>query len=64
MAIPANIADLVRLEDEIDEALLNLINKPSDDRTISNLKRRKLHLRDEIECLLHEAEGGEPARPH
>jgi hypothetical protein len=64
MTISANIADLVRLEDEIDEALLNLLNKPSNDRTIANLKRRKLHLRDEIECLLHEADGGESARPH
>jgi hypothetical protein len=64
MTIPANIVDLVRFEDEIDEALLNLLNKPSDDRTIADLKRRKLHLRDEIECLLHEAVGGEPTCPH
>ncbi|HTT46779.1 MAG TPA: DUF465 domain-containing protein [Pseudolabrys sp.] len=57
MTIPANIADLVRLEDEIDEALLNLLNKPTDAKTIADLKRRKDHLRDEIECLLHEVEG-------
>ncbi len=57
MPTPANIADLVRLEDEIEEALLNLLNKPTDARTIANLKRRKDHLRDEIECVLHEVEG-------
>jgi hypothetical protein len=57
MTIPATIADLVRLQDEIDEALLNLLNKPADDTAIADLKRRKEHLRDEIECLLHEIEG-------
>jgi hypothetical protein len=60
----ANIADLVRLEDEIDEALLNLLNKPGDDRTINDLKRCRTHLRDKIEHLLHETEGDKPSRLH
>ena len=42
----AHIADLERLEDEIDEVLLN---KPADDLMIVDLKCRKLHLRNEIE---------------
>ncbi len=64
MPKPANIADLVRLEDEIDEALLNLLNKPGDERTIADLKRCRAHLRDEIEGRLHQAEGGKPPRLH
>jgi hypothetical protein len=64
MTKPANIADLLRLEDEIDEALLNLLNKPGDERTIDDLKRCRAHLRDEIEGLLHEAEGAKPTRLH
>lgn len=64
MTNPANIADLVRLEDEIDEALLNLLNKPGDERTIADLKRCRAHLRDEIEGLLHDAEDGKPPRLH
>ena len=57
MTRPATIADLVRLEGEIDEALLDLFNKPGDDKMLADLKRRKLHLHDEIECLLHEIDG-------
>jgi len=49
---PALIADLQRLQDEIDEAL---IRKPANDPMTVEFKRRKLHLRDEIELLLHES---------
>jgi hypothetical protein len=49
---PAHIADLVRLEVEINEAL---IQKSTDDPIFVDLKRRKLHLRDEIELLRHES---------
>jgi hypothetical protein len=49
---PALIADLQRLEDELDEVL---IQKPADDPMTVEFKRRKLHLRDEIELLRHEA---------
>ena len=61
MAKPANIADLVRPEDEIDEALLN---KRTDEQMIDDLKRCRRHLRDEIEGLLHRDEGGKPPRLH
>mgnify|MGYP001553605594 CR=1 FL=1 len=64
MAKPANIADFVRLEDEIDEALLNLLNKRTDEQMIDDLKRCRRHLRDEIEGLLHRDEGGKPPRLH
>ena len=57
MPIPAIVADLIRLEDEIDEALLNLLDKPADASAVADLKRRKDHLRDEIELLMHEVEG-------
>jgi hypothetical protein len=49
---PAYIADLRRLEDEIDEAL---IQKPTDDLMTVDLKVRKLHLKGEIERLRREA---------
>ena len=49
---PAYIADLKRLEDEIDEVL---IQKPTDDLMTVDLKLRKLHLKDEIERLRREA---------
>ena len=55
MIKPANIADLERLEDDIEEALISLIDKPADDLMMADLKRRKLHLRDEIELLRHQA---------
>jgi hypothetical protein len=42
------------LEDEITEALLH---RSTDDLMIVDLKRRQLHLRDEIERLRHEAFG-------
>jgi hypothetical protein len=55
----AHIADLERLEDELDELL---IQKSTDDPLIADLKRRKLHLRDEIEWLRHDA--GAKSRPN
>ena len=49
MTKPPNIADLERLEDEIDEALLHC---PSDDsQMFVELRRRQLHLKEEIERL-------------
>jgi hypothetical protein len=50
----AHFADLERLEDEIDEVLLH---ESTDDLMIVDLKRRKLHLRNEIEWLHHKAVG-------
>lgn len=55
----AHITDLERLEDEIDEIL---ICKSIDDLSIADLKRRRLHLRDEIESLRREAVA--ESRPH
>ena len=55
MARPDHIADLERrykaLENEIAEALAHT---SSDDLMIVDLKRRKLHLRDELERLRYE----------
>jgi hypothetical protein len=48
---PASIADLKRLEAEIEEALISHIAKPADDSIIADLERRKLHLTCEIERL-------------
>jgi len=64
MTIPATIADLVRLEDDIDEALLELMNKPNNELMIADLKRRQLRLKQEIQSLLLAMEGREKARPH
>jgi hypothetical protein len=54
---PAGIADLGHLEEEIDEALINLIDKSADDLAIEDLRRRKLNLKDKIEWLRHVAIG-------
>jgi hypothetical protein len=56
---PASIADLERLEDEIDEALLQ---KASDDVLIEDLKRRRTHLKHQIESLRYQADANR--RPH
>ena len=56
MGKPADISDLERLEDEIDEALIDLINKPTDNRTaIADLRRCQTHLKDKIDWLRHGA---------
>ena len=57
MTIQARLAELERrhhaLEKEIAEALKH---KSTDDLEIVELKRQKLHLKDEIERLRHENE--------
>jgi len=45
------IADLERLEADVEEALIALIDRPSDDPMIADLQRRKLHLLAAIERL-------------
>lgn len=56
MLKPDHIADLERrqkaLEDEIAKALLHC---STDDLMVVDLKRRMLHLRDELEELRHKA---------
>jgi hypothetical protein len=56
MSIQSHLAELERkhqaLEDELNDALAH----PSiDDLTIAELKRRKLHVKDEIQRLKHDA---------
>jgi hypothetical protein len=48
---PASIADLERLEADIEEALISHIDKPADDSIIADLEHRELHLICEIERL-------------
>jgi hypothetical protein len=59
MTIQAHLAELERrhqaLDDEIAEAMAH---SSSDDLKIAELKRQKLHLKDEIERLQHESAGG------
>jgi hypothetical protein len=56
MAIQAHLAELERrhqaLEDEINEALTH---PSADDLKVTELKRRKLQLKDEIVRLRHDA---------
>jgi hypothetical protein len=49
---PADIGDLERLEDEINETLLQ---KANDDLLIADLKRRRAHLRVQIDLLRYKA---------
>ena len=49
-----HVADFERLEEEINEALLHC---SPDDQMFVELRRRQLHLKEEIERLRHEAVG-------
>jgi hypothetical protein len=55
MTNPAFIADLERLEDEIDEALLHCPN--DDSQMFVELRRREAHLKEQIERFRHEVLG-------
>ena len=55
MTNPAFIADLERLEDEIDEALLHCPN--DDSQMFVELRRRQAHLKEQIERFRHEVLG-------
>ena len=55
MTKPAHIADLERLEDEIDEALLHCPN--DDSQMFVELRRRQSHLKEEIERFRHDVFG-------
>ena len=48
---PSGAADLERLEADVEEALIALIDRPTGDSMIADLQRRKLHLIDEIKRL-------------
>ena len=52
MSIDSHLGELVRRHQAIEEAILAEVNRPaSDDAKIHELKRKKLHLKDEIERL-------------
>ena len=55
MTNPAFIAELERLEDEIDEALLHCPN--DDSQMFVELRRRQAHLKEQIERFRHEVLG-------
>ncbi|MGC1315496.1 MAG: DUF465 domain-containing protein [Pseudolabrys sp.] len=55
MTNPAFIADLERLEDETDEALLHCPN--DDSQMFVELRRRQAHLKEQIERFRHEVLG-------
>ena len=55
MTNPAFIADLERLEDEIDEALLHCPN--DDSQMFVELRRRQSRLKEEIERFRHDVFG-------
>ena len=54
MSIDSHLSELVRRHQAIEEAILAEVNHPaSDDIKVHELKRKKLHLKDEIERLKH-----------
>jgi hypothetical protein len=62
MSIDSHLSELVRRHQAIEEAILAEINRPaSDDIKVHELKRKKLHLKDEIERLKQQTE---PAPSH
>ena len=57
MSIDSHLSELMRRHQAIEEAIMTEENHPaSDDIRIHELKRRKLHLKDQIERLKHQAE--------
>ncbi len=57
MSIDSHLSELVRRHQAIEEAILAEENHPaSDDIKVHELKRKKLHLKDQIERLKHQAE--------
>jgi hypothetical protein len=57
MSIDSHLSELMRRHQAIEEAIMTEENHPaSDDIRIHELKRKKLHLKDQIERLKHQAE--------
>ncbi len=57
MSIDSHLSELVRRHQAIEEAILAEENHPaSDDIKIHELKRKKLHIKDEIERLRQQAD--------
>ena len=57
MSIDSHLSELVRRHQTIEEAILAETNHPAaDDIKVHELKRKKLHLKDEIQKLKQHAE--------
>jgi len=57
MSIDSHLSELVRRHQAIEEAILAEENHPAaDDVKIHELKRKKLHIKDEIERLKQQAD--------
>ncbi|HEY5204499.1 MAG TPA: DUF465 domain-containing protein [Roseiarcus sp.] len=57
MSIDSHLSELVRRHQTIEEAILAETNHPAaDDAKVHELKRKKLHLKDEIERLKQQVE--------
>jgi hypothetical protein len=57
MSIDSHLSELVRRHQAIEEAILAETNHPAaDDIKVHELKRKKLHLKDEIEKLKQQTE--------
>ena len=55
MSVKAHLAELERRHQELEEDVAGaLSHRSSDDLKITELKRQRLHLKDEIERLRHE----------
>jgi hypothetical protein len=56
MSIQSHLAELERKHQSLENELNDAMAHPSiDDLTIAELKRRKLHVKDEIERLRHDS---------
>jgi hypothetical protein len=49
---PARLQSLQLLHDDLDAAITALFQSGSDDAIVGRLKKRKLHLKDEIAAML------------
>ena len=57
MSIDSHLSELVRRHHTIEEAILAEVHHPaSDDAKVHELKRKKLHLKDEIERVRQQLE--------
>jgi len=56
MSMQSHLAELERKHQALETQLSNALAHPSiDDSTIADLKRRKLHVKDEIARLTHDS---------
>jgi len=64
MTVQARVAELERQHDVLEKKLAETLKKhrSADDLEIIDLKRQKLHLKDEIERLQHDSAGGKQSQ--